>query len=1299
MSKRTDHAEAVAQVLIDQLVKGTSKFQRPWKDSLNSDAPRNGITGKKYKGINALYLDAVRNMLGKNNPNWYTFNNIRKLPVGEDGKPCRLRKGSKAVYVEKWTFEKEEKGPDGKKQIVRLDRPFVQYWPVFNGDDIIGLKPYVSPDKNPEWADVNRCEALLQDVFAYYRELYKEKDIPLDAKHSFIRHGGKHTDEAYYSPHLDYIQMPEKSQFDNEVKYYTVAFHELGHSTGHHMRLGRDLTGRFGSEEYAKEELRAEIASMLLGDALGIGHDGERHAAYVKSWIKVLKDDPQEIFRAAREAENIAAFVLKREKNKPLEAEETETPEVEVAKPVTQTVSPVSTPAPAKSHGPKLRFRITGLEKEFEDLPSAMQAFVDDADVIMKGHDFLALDGEKTYHLIGHDWVNDGSDHRYEFATSALKAYHTALNRPKVTEEQKAEALAKASASLPAFIEKDELRQAKARQREEERNKATVPVAAMALPEEPVQAKAGPWKNPADLVEGDVIVERNENGLARVSVVDEVRFIRDAMVHVDFDNGARTSIYPSERKLRVATLEEKEVMAREGVDAAFPRETQVTHLPEMEKLTMDWVMRVMDKAGPQVSFQDMGITTRDDGRFTKFNFGSTHLAYLDKGVVSRKALSDALYMNIYSPSEDGKDFFVWASQRADDAVEVATIAQFEAFKAADARYEAELQRVYGKEAGDARYQTKHKDAEVEAARQGFYQAANTWHEAVLDARVRLIDSLRPGDWQEQAERHAGVLNWLAEQAEDANPGYNPMESFRVLQAQAQEHDLRPVALLLPTELNGAFQCARVEYYKPDGERVPVYTDIGPDGKCLSHVGSKRVPNTWFTSDDESMARDLRVALGIVAGDSVQADIARRDLQVQEDFERRMSGLPSQWNGEIALEPAVNAPEGVRAAKEGEMPNLFGVYAFDGSQAKVWLSDVADVAEAEKFVSFLAERRPLDEPRLIEWSEVQRRERMKVPAMHMHARRDEDLRSYPVMQELIQKYENDKDPVKNLPGLVAEYAKPLLIEHLQVQQGTHASVVNPELREGNALNQVRIFTERQPELGKAVAQYWANHRDEYGREQQALANEVMKTPGATDSPWNASTFGQRVLSQAERFHWEADNEQRRRNAPVVPEVMCQEWAYQSKHLKSRTLGWDSHAHRLNEEQKAQLNKDIEDCRSALDNAQAHFIKGDWDKGLGELGAAMSIEALVNQSKYEAEKKPEQHGKYHPSMQFFMQDLYFDVKDKWRKWQLQNEVGESITPRMQQDFNAIPKDLSKLAPGMHEESAKTTKTKARRAGRGV
>jgi putative DNA primase/helicase len=113
-------------------------------------------------------------------------------------------------------------------------------------------------------------------------------------------------------------------QFPTGDRYYATALHELGHATGHSSRLNRDLAHPFGSEGYAREELRAEIGSLMLGEQLGIGHDPGQHVAYVASWIKVLQQDPREVFRAAADAEKITALVRSYEQVQQQTADQTQ---------------------------------------------------------------------------------------------------------------------------------------------------------------------------------------------------------------------------------------------------------------------------------------------------------------------------------------------------------------------------------------------------------------------------------------------------------------------------------------------------------------------------------------------------------------------------------------------------------------------------------------------------------------------------------------------------------------------------------------------------------------------------------------------------------------------------------------------------------------------------------------------------------------------------------------------------------------------------------------------------------------
>lgn len=284
--------ETVAEKIIKQLEEGTAPWQKPWNaDNSASFLPYNPTTGNRYKGINALHLMASE----REDQRWLTYRQASDLGA-------QVRKGEKSTTVQFWKFTEErtkldEKtgkpllDKDGKKQkeTVKLERPRVFYASVFNAEQIDNM-PAPEVRKEQQWNPVERAEKILA------------------ASGAVIKHS-QH-DNAFYRPITDEIHLPKKEAFDSADKYYATALHELGHWTGHSSRLDRPMSNPFGSEGYAKEELRAEISSMLLGEELAIGHDPEQHTAYVGSWIKALKEDPLEIFRAAADAEKITGFVL-----------------------------------------------------------------------------------------------------------------------------------------------------------------------------------------------------------------------------------------------------------------------------------------------------------------------------------------------------------------------------------------------------------------------------------------------------------------------------------------------------------------------------------------------------------------------------------------------------------------------------------------------------------------------------------------------------------------------------------------------------------------------------------------------------------------------------------------------------------------------------------------------------------------------------------------------------------------------------------------------------------------------------
>ena len=215
----------------------------------------------------------------------------------------KVKKGEKATDIHYWKFhddriKKDENGnkvldKNGKpvKIRVELDYPRVFYAKVFNADQIEGLpEKKVSIPVMEEWERHARCEDIV--------------------KNSGVEVINRPSDTAYYHPAYDHIVMPERSQFESADLYYSTLVHELGHSTGHPSRLNRDLSGGFGSEKYAKEELRAEMSSMMLGQELQIGHDPERHIAYLASWAKAIENDPNEIFKAVKDADAMTKYML-----------------------------------------------------------------------------------------------------------------------------------------------------------------------------------------------------------------------------------------------------------------------------------------------------------------------------------------------------------------------------------------------------------------------------------------------------------------------------------------------------------------------------------------------------------------------------------------------------------------------------------------------------------------------------------------------------------------------------------------------------------------------------------------------------------------------------------------------------------------------------------------------------------------------------------------------------------------------------------------------------------------------------
>ena len=271
--------EQISERLIEQLEQGTAPFTKPWVPGEHV-LPYNPTTGNEYKGSNSLWLQ----MQGRSDPRWLTYKQAQAVDA-------QVVKGERGTKIQYWKFpDKDDESADDQKRT----RPSVFSATVFNAEQIDGLAELQRESVQPAWQRHERAEALL---IASGASLANDQ-----------------ADRAFYRLSTDSIHLPDKSSFAHADNYYSVALHELGHWTGHESRLSRDMSGGFGGPTYAKEELRAEISSLMVGSELGVGHDIERHASYVGSWIKVLKDDPKEILRASRDADKIRGLVMSYDK-------------------------------------------------------------------------------------------------------------------------------------------------------------------------------------------------------------------------------------------------------------------------------------------------------------------------------------------------------------------------------------------------------------------------------------------------------------------------------------------------------------------------------------------------------------------------------------------------------------------------------------------------------------------------------------------------------------------------------------------------------------------------------------------------------------------------------------------------------------------------------------------------------------------------------------------------------------------------------------------------------------------------
>lgn len=300
--KPRDFRQEVTDNIVALLEKGVAPWQKPWDAQSQLAMPVNPTTDRAYRGGNAIHLLAVGLQRSYEDPRWMTYKQ-----ASEQG--WQVRTGEKGTQIEFWDVKAQpdtskssgqsaEKLKDGEQSTGEPGQRLVhRVYTVFNARQIEGI-PALNPVEREPFEVAEAGERIL--------------------KNSGAKISHDQPDRAFYDRRRDAIHLPPKEAFKDAASYYGTALHELGHWTGHPSRLDRWTLSdnyRFGDIKYAKEELRAELASVFIAAEKGIPHDPENHAAYVGSWIQALKQDKNEIFRAAHDASKAADLLLSLERD------------------------------------------------------------------------------------------------------------------------------------------------------------------------------------------------------------------------------------------------------------------------------------------------------------------------------------------------------------------------------------------------------------------------------------------------------------------------------------------------------------------------------------------------------------------------------------------------------------------------------------------------------------------------------------------------------------------------------------------------------------------------------------------------------------------------------------------------------------------------------------------------------------------------------------------------------------------------------------------------------------------------
>lgn len=272
-----------AEEIIRQLEAGTAPWVRPWDFcEAYRDTPFNAISKAEYRGANILRLFMSAAKHGFSDSRWMTYRQAKErgwyVREGEHGTAINFFK----------VYDRDQENENGEEEKVR--HMAIKTYVVFNAQQIEGIESVRTSLPELRWEPIEIGDRIIANSRAR------------------IFHDGGN--RAFYDFMKDEIHLPEREAFRTAAGYYSTALHELAHWTGNVGRCDRKMASSFGTQAYAREELRAEIGSWMLAVHTGLPFDPAEHTNYIGNWIKTLKEDYREIFRACQDAQRIVDFLM-----------------------------------------------------------------------------------------------------------------------------------------------------------------------------------------------------------------------------------------------------------------------------------------------------------------------------------------------------------------------------------------------------------------------------------------------------------------------------------------------------------------------------------------------------------------------------------------------------------------------------------------------------------------------------------------------------------------------------------------------------------------------------------------------------------------------------------------------------------------------------------------------------------------------------------------------------------------------------------------------------------------------------